>query len=180
MFWADSDILPSSWPSTKISPEVGRSIAAIRYSSELLPDPLGPTMNANRPCSIRQLRPRSACTHRLPLRYDLWTFTTSIIRKPRRKVSSVRPQPDRVHGQKPGSPPGGIKATECSHQHREPDAQRQKRGRHAQVNARPRDELVDYRRPQSRQDTAGHTGEQAEIGTLQGDERQDVALRPAV
>ena len=53
--------------------------APSRYRSVLLPEPLGPTMNANRPRSIRQLMPRRASTQRVPLRYDFQTFTTSII-----------------------------------------------------------------------------------------------------
>ena len=97
----------------------------------LLPEPLGPTMNANRPRSIRQLSPRRASTHRVPLRYDFQTFTTFDHR-----VTSMRPEPDRLHGNEPGRAPGGIEPAERSHDDRQADAQRQQRGRHAQVHAR--------------------------------------------
>ena len=57
-----SDIAVSSRPSIRIVPSVGRSSAPSRYSSVLLPEPDGPTMNAHRPRGIRQLIPRSAST----------------------------------------------------------------------------------------------------------------------
>ena len=74
-----SDMVTRFWPFTRISPLDGRSSAPSRYRSVLLPEPLGPTMNANRPRSIRQLIPRKASTQRMPLRNDFQTFTTSII-----------------------------------------------------------------------------------------------------
>ena len=46
-----------SGPSTRIVPEVGRSSAPIRYSSVLLPEPDGPTMNVHDPLGIRNDHP---------------------------------------------------------------------------------------------------------------------------
>src|SRR5581483_1600692 len=88
VFCSLSDIAATFFPSTQISPDVGRSSAPSKYKSVLLPDPDGPTMKANRPLPIRQLTPRSASTDRSPLRYDLRTETTSIIEDPREESSA--------------------------------------------------------------------------------------------
>jgi hypothetical protein len=42
----------SAWPSTRISPELGRSMAAIRCSSVDLPEPDGPISTTNSPFSM--------------------------------------------------------------------------------------------------------------------------------
>src|SRR5262245_23055288 len=89
-------------------------------------------MNANRPRGTRQLIPRSASTVRSPLWYDFRTPTTSIIAPPARSrlqaSCSVRPDPDRVHGNQPRRAPCGIETAECPRHHRQRDAKREEPG----------------------------------------------------
>ena len=125
-----SDMVTRFWPFTRISPLDGRSSAPSRYSSVLLPDPLGPTMNANRPRSIRQLIPRKASTQRMPLRYDFQTFTHFDHR-----VASMGAEPDGFHGNQPRGPPGRVEAPQSAHDDGKADAHAQERRIDSQVNS---------------------------------------------
>src|SRR5580700_10301476 len=70
---------PSVWPSTRISPEVGRSIAAIRCSSVDLPDPDGPINATNSPLCISRVTSFSAITWNSSRTYSLVRLCVSMI-----------------------------------------------------------------------------------------------------
>jgi hypothetical protein len=61
-----SPSFPTTWPATRISPEVGRSSAAIRCSSVDLPDPDGPTIASSSPWSTLRVTPRTGSTGGMP------------------------------------------------------------------------------------------------------------------
>lgn len=64
-----------SVPAATIRPEVGDSMAPMRFSSVVLPDPDGPSTTTNSPNPTSRFTSRTACTADGP---DPYTFTTSM------------------------------------------------------------------------------------------------------
>ena len=68
-----SDMPEINWSPTQISPWLGVSSPAIRFSSVVLPDPLGPINPKNCPSGTPSVTPLSTSTRSLPRRKNLWT-----------------------------------------------------------------------------------------------------------
>src|SRR6516164_8868967 len=65
---AERDMPVTADPPTIISPQSGRSSAAMRLSSVVLPEPDGPTRSASSPCDSAKDTSRSAVTRLCPRR----------------------------------------------------------------------------------------------------------------